>query len=79
MFDTTSFTYFQLFTYLTVDLRDKDYSNLLSCIPAANIFIEAGLESGGNILVHWYFSLTYERTGLIAINLVLVEDQGHLL
>lgn len=39
------------FTYLSIDIRDKEYSNLLSCIPAANIFIEAGIEAGG-VLVH---------------------------
>lgn len=40
------------FHYLSISIRDKDYSNLLSCIPACNIFIEAGLESGGSVLVH---------------------------
>ena len=40
------------FTYLSIEIRDKDYTNLLACIPAANIFIEAALESGGAILVH---------------------------
>eukprot|EP00501_MAST-03F_sp_TOSAG23-6_P001032 GSMAST32.ASY1.ANO1.1074.1 assembled CDS len=43
--------YTNLFNYLTIDLRDKNYSNLLSCIPAANIFIRAGLTKGG-VLVH---------------------------
>ena len=33
-------TFPKLFSYLTIDLRDKDYANLLSCIPASNIFIE---------------------------------------
>lgn len=39
------------FTYLSIDLRDKDYSNLLSCLPAANLFINAGMTKGG-VLVH---------------------------
>jgi hypothetical protein len=43
--------YSSAFNYLSIDLRDKDYSNLLSCIPAANIFIHAGLSRGG-VLVH---------------------------
>ena len=48
----TPATYPNTFTYLSISIRDKDYSNLLSCIPACNIFIEAGLESGGSVLVH---------------------------
>eukprot|EP01041_Mallomonas_annulata_P005503 gene5503-11091_t len=44
-------SYPKSFTYLSIDIRDKDNANLLSCIPAANIFIEAGMESGG-VLVH---------------------------
>ena len=48
----TPATYPSTFTYLSISIRDKDYSNLLSCIPACNIFIEAGLESGGSVLVH---------------------------
>lgn len=48
----TPATYPNSFTYLSISIRDKDYSNLLSCIPACNIFIEAGLESGGSVLVH---------------------------
>ena len=48
----TPATYPQSFTYLCITIRDKDYANLLSCIPACNIFIESGLESGGNVLVH---------------------------
>ena len=31
------------FTYLSIEMRDKEWSNLLSCIPVANIFMEAGL------------------------------------
>ncbi|ETW04634.1 hypothetical protein H310_03825 [Aphanomyces invadans] len=44
-------TYPHEFTYLTVDLRDKDYTNLLSCIPIATVFLESGMQQGG-ILVH---------------------------
>ena len=31
----------------------RETSNILSCIPAANIFIEAGIDSGG-VLVHCF-------------------------
>eukprot|EP00602_Paraphysomonas_sp_CaronLab_P007957 CAMPEP_0185035108 /NCGR_PEP_ID=MMETSP1103-20130426/25857_1 /TAXON_ID=36769 /ORGANISM="Paraphysomonas bandaiensis, Strain Caron Lab Isolate" /LENGTH=709 /DNA_ID=CAMNT_0027572037 /DNA_START=248 /DNA_END=2377 /DNA_ORIENTATION=- len=41
------------FTYLSIDIRDKDEANILACIPASNIFIEAGVDSGG-VLVHCY-------------------------
>ena len=41
------------FTYLSIDIRDKDESNLLACIPASNIFIEAGIDAGG-VLVHCF-------------------------
>ena len=40
------------FTYLSINLRDKEHSHILGCIPAANIFIEAALDSGGGVLVH---------------------------
>ena len=45
-------TYPKNFTYLQVTMRDKEYANLLSAIPAANIFIESCIDSGGNVLVH---------------------------
>ena len=48
----TPATFPQSFHYLSISIRDKNYSNLLSCIPACNIFIETGLESGGSVLVH---------------------------
>jgi protein-tyrosine phosphatase len=41
------------FTYLSIDIRDKDESNILACIPASNIFIEAGIDAGG-VLVHCF-------------------------
>ena len=45
-------TYPRNFTYLQVTMRDKEYANLLSAIPAANIFIESSLDSNGKVLVH---------------------------
>ena len=44
--------YSKHFTYLSIDLRDKDYSNLLSCIPAANLFIETAIEKNMGVLIH---------------------------
>ena len=41
------------FTYLSIDIKDKEDCNILPCIPSANIFIEAGMQSGG-VLVHCY-------------------------
>mmetsp|Transcript_18462 Transcript_18462/g.21872 ORF Transcript_18462/g.21872 Transcript_18462/m.21872 type:complete len:621 (+) Transcript_18462:86-1948(+) len=45
-------TYPRNFSYLSVEVRDKSYAPILGCIPAANIFIEAGIEQGGGVLVH---------------------------
>ncbi|CAM9663446.1 unnamed protein product [Sphacelaria rigidula] len=44
-------TFPRQFTYFTVDVRDKENTNILGAIGAVNIFIEAGLEKGG-VLVH---------------------------
>lgn len=41
------------FAYLSVSIRDKDYANLLSCLPVATLFLQAGIDAGG-VLVHWY-------------------------
>ena len=46
-------TFPKQFTYLSIDIRDKEDANILSCIPASNIFIEAGVDSGG-VLVHCF-------------------------
>jgi hypothetical protein len=39
------------FVYFTVSVRDKEQASVLCCIPATNIFIEAGLTKG-KVLVH---------------------------
>ncbi|CAN0087960.1 unnamed protein product, partial [Phaeothamnion confervicola] len=44
-------TFPRQFTYFGVDLRDKENSNILATVGAANIFVEAGIEKGG-VLVH---------------------------
>ncbi len=46
-------TFPKQFTYLSIDIRDRDDANLLSCIPASNIFLEAGIDAGG-VLVHCF-------------------------
>ncbi|ETL45456.1 hypothetical protein L914_04434 [Phytophthora nicotianae] len=39
------------FTYLSLSIRDKEYASLLSCLPIAAVFIDAGLKNGG-VLIH---------------------------
>ena len=41
------------FTYLSIDIRDREDANILSCIPATNIFLEAGIDAGG-VLNHCF-------------------------
>jgi len=41
------------FTYLSVDIKDKEESNILACIPTTNIFIQGGVDRGA-ILVHCF-------------------------
>lgn len=41
------------FTYLSIDIRDREDANILSCIPASNIFLEAGIDAGG-VLIHCF-------------------------
>lgn len=43
----------QDFVYLTLEIRDKAYSNILSCIPITNMFIQEAIDRGGGVLVHW--------------------------
>ncbi|CAM9776671.1 unnamed protein product, partial [Heterosigma akashiwo] len=42
------------YTYFTVSVRDKEQANILNCVPASNIFIEAGMSMDGNVLVHCF-------------------------
>ena len=44
-------TFPRSFTYFTVDLRDKEETDILGALGAASVFIEAGIEKGG-ALVH---------------------------
>jgi hypothetical protein len=41
------------FTYLSIDIRDRDDANILACIPTSNIFLEAGIDAGG-VLIHCF-------------------------
>eukprot|EP00605_Chrysophyceae_sp_TOSAG23-4_P001894 GSChrysophyteH1.ASY1.ANO1.2091.1 assembled CDS len=41
------------FTYLSIDIRDREDANILACIPASNIFLEAGIDAGG-VLIHCF-------------------------
>jgi hypothetical protein len=43
----------QNFTYLTIEVNDNKASDILTCIPATNIFIESALDNEGGVLVHW--------------------------
>lgn len=44
-------TFPQDFVYLCLSIRDKDHSNLLSCLPLALLFIDYGTRAGG-VLIH---------------------------
>ncbi|GLD92048.1 hypothetical protein PINS_up000581 [Pythium insidiosum] len=61
-------TFPDAFTYLSLHLRDKDDANLLSCLPAALIFVEAALRDprSGGVLIHWYVSQSRPAIALIA-------------
>lgn len=67
-------TFPKQFSYLSIDIRDKDNANILSCIPASNIFIEAGVDSGG-VLVHCYGGRS-RSAALIAAFLLSSTDLG---
>lgn len=49
----TSKDYLLLFMTVSPHIRHRDDANFLSCIPAANIFIESGADAGG-VLVHCF-------------------------
>lgn len=38
--------------YLTLEMRDKPYVNILAFLEMSNSFISTGMKSGG-VLVHW--------------------------
>lgn len=49
------------FQQLKIEVDDVDDEDLLQYFASANAFIQAGLDAGGGVLVHWsvfLFSLT---------------------
>jgi dual specificity phosphatase 12 len=44
---------FASYQHHSIDVDDVDDENLLEHFPAAVKFIQAGLDSGGGVLVHW--------------------------
>ena len=44
---------FSSYCHKVIQVDDVDDENLLEHFPAANEFIQDGLDSGGGVLVHW--------------------------
>ena len=44
---------FDGFTHMAVEVDDVDDENLLEHFPECNRFINAAIESGGSVLIHW--------------------------
>lgn len=49
---------FASYQHHAIDVDDVDDENLLEHFPAAVKFIQAALDAGGSILVHWLVSLS---------------------
>jgi len=45
-------TFPRKFTYLTVEVRDKEYADILSCVPFVHTFVSNALKRGGSVLIH---------------------------
>ncbi|TDH71411.1 hypothetical protein CCR75_008593 [Bremia lactucae] len=60
------------FTYLSLSIRDKEYANLLSCLPIAAVFINAGLNDGG-VLIHC--SGGRSRSPAVAMAFLMMKQQ----
>lgn len=41
------------FNQLKIEVDDVDDEDILQYFPSANAFIQAGLDAGGGVLVHW--------------------------
>lgn len=41
------------FVYLSISIRDKEESNLLSILPVSFIFLDIALKQGTGVLIHW--------------------------
>jgi hypothetical protein len=44
---------FDGFTHMAVEVDDVDDENLLEHFPECNRFINAAIEAGGSVLIHW--------------------------
>lgn len=67
-------TFPHLFTYLSLSLHDKEGANVLACLPAALLFIEAALQSpSGAVLVHCHAGRSRSASVLTAY---LMKAQG---
>lgn len=44
---------FEGYAHQVVEVDDVDDDNLLEHFSACNTFIQAGLDAGGGVLVHW--------------------------
>lgn len=44
---------FGSYKHMIVEVDDLEDENLLEHFPSTNQFIQAGLDSGGGLLVHW--------------------------
>lgn len=55
--NTTDETTFAPYRHHFIDVDDVDDENLLEHFPAAIKFIQAGLDTGGGVLVHWLVHL----------------------
>lgn len=45
---------FANFKHLVIEVDDVDDENLIEHFATSNRFIDDALESGGNVLIHWY-------------------------
>lgn len=61
---------FASYRHLAINVDDVPDENLLEHFATANAFIQAGIDSGGSVLVHWFvnpidaFFLQPAQTGL---------------
>ncbi|KAG6615621.1 Dual specificity protein phosphatase 1 [Phytophthora cinnamomi] len=64
------------FTYLSLSIRDKEYASLLSCLPIAAVFIDAGLKQAcGAIVGEWRWEgLRFACGGSVAPAFVMKRD-----
>jgi len=66
-------TFQNLFSYMTIDLRDKEYASVLSCLPLSNAFIDASLKQHRDhkVLVHCSFGRS--RSAALVIGYLMLR------